>query len=275
MRDRQRSFRIARPGREAAVLGLLSAQGFESEAEPFLPLARRLVREPFALGSSLAARFGLIYIQDRSSMLPPLALDPGPGAAVLDMCAAPGGKTGLLACLVGPRGFVLGLEPSMDRLETLRRNLRRTGAANAATARARAERLDYGLGSWEFALLDPPCSGWGTADKNPRVLDLWTGDKIAPLADLQRVLLRRAADLLSPGGRLVYSTCTTNKAENEDQVIWAASELGLDLERLAAPPGFETSEPLGLDGVLRVGRGPGVGGEAGAGQGFFVARLKK
>lgn len=249
----------------AGIEFLLAAQGFVCEPEPFWSLARRLVAEPTALGGSLAARFGRIYIQDRSSMLPPLLLNPPPGAAVLDMCASPGSKTGLLARLVGPEGFVLAVEASADRLGTLRANLRRTQAANVATAGLSSERLPLAPGSFDYVLLDPPCSGWGTVERNPKVLKLWTGEKTAPLVRLQRILLEKAALLLAPGGRLVYSTCTTNVEENEAQTAWALENLPLDPAPLAPPPGFLFEEPrLGLSGVLRVA-------EDSPGQGFFLA----
>jgi len=249
---------------------LLRAQGFDFEPEPFFALARRLTREPFALGESLAARFGHIYIQDRSSMLPPLALAPEPGAAVLDMCAAPGSKTGLLAGLVGPEGFVLGVEPSADRIGTLRANLRRTGCANTATAKAQSQDLPLAEGAWNHIQLDPPCSGWGTAEKNPKVMELWDESRTGPLVALQKTLLAKAASLLSPGGTVLYSTCTTHVEENEAQVAWALDALDLDLEPMTPPPGFTFADPLlpGMDGVLRVA-------EESDGQGFFLARFRK
>lgn len=254
---------------DARVLGMLAAEGFAAEPEPFWEGAWALAREPAPLGSSLAAHFGLIYIQDRSSMLPPLALAPSPGAACLDLCASPGGKTGLLARLVGPAGFVLGNEPSRDRLATLRMNLARTGALNAATSSFNGEEAPLPDAAWPWILLDPPCSGWGTADKHPKVLALWREDKVGPLVGLQRKLLARAARLLAPGGRLVYSTCTTNPAENEDQAAFAAQELGLAPLALAPPPGVEVGDPSRPDtpGVLRV--------EGGDGQGFFLAAFTR
>lgn len=264
----KRWFRLCCPAEEdGRVLELLAAEGFGFAAEPFWGAAFALTREPMPLGGSLAARFGLIYIQDRSSMLPPLALAPRPGAAVLDLCASPGGKTGVLGRVLGPGGFVLANEPVRDRLATLRGNLARTGAANAATCSFPGEDAPLQDGAWDFALLDPPCSGWGTADKNPRVLALWREGKVGPLIALQRRLLARAARLLAPGGRLVYSTCTTNPAENEDQAAFAVQELGLALAALEAPAGVEVREPARPDtpGVLRV--------EGGEGQGFFMAAL--
>lgn len=119
-----RSFRLVCPPEQMPqVESLLRAQGYEFEPEPFSPFCRRLLCEPRPLGSSLAAFFGYIYIQDRSSMLPPLALAPRQGEAVLDMCASPGSKTGFLGQLTGPDGFVLGNELSRARLATLRANL--------------------------------------------------------------------------------------------------------------------------------------------------------
>ncbi len=247
------------------VAALLRAEGFEFTPERISPWAFRLLGGPLPLGSSLAAFFGLIYIQDRSSMLPPLVLAPPPGATALDMCASPGGKTGLLAQLVGPGGLVLGNEPNPARLATLRRNLETANLTHTATCRADGEKLDLAPGAWPYILLDPPCSGWGTAEKHPQVMKLWKGDKIKPLIGLQRALLRRAVQLLPPGGRLVYSTCTTNNAENEDQAAWAEEHLGL-VPTTFLEPGREHSAPL---------THLNIAGGQGEGQGFFVALFTK
>ncbi len=249
---------------------LLSAEGFIFEPEPFSSFCRTLVSGPKALGSSLAAFFGLIYIQDRSSMLPPLALNPPPGAGALDMCASPGSKTGLLAQLVGAAGFVIGNEPTASRLATLRRNLHTMNLPQTVCVSRHGQQLPFADNSFGFILLDPPCSGWGTDKKHPGIKDLWKGEKIQPLVALQRLLLKKAAVLLRPGGRLVYSTCTTNRAENEEQVAYALEQTDLQMAPLPRFPGFEYDDShLGLEQALR------INGDSSEAQGFFIACFEK
>ncbi|MDE7240286.1 RsmB/NOP family class I SAM-dependent RNA methyltransferase [Desulfovibrio sp.] len=264
-----RSFRlVCEPSAIPRVEALLRAQGYAFEPEPFSPFCRRLLGEPVPLGRSLAAFFGYIYIQDRSSMLPPLALAPAPGDAVLDMCASPGSKSGFLAQLVGREGFVLANEPNPARLATLRANLHACNLLQAGTCSFPGERLSLAPASWGHILLDPPCSGWGTAEKHPATLKLWREDKVGPLVSLQRRLLSRAASLLAPGGLVLYSTCTTNEAENEAQVRFAEEELGLLRVPLAPFPGFAWDERPGGEGTLR------VDGARSQAQGFYLALLR-
>lgn len=203
-------------------------------------------------------------------MLPPLALNPAQGAAVLDMCASPGSKTGFLAQLTGPEGFVLGNEPGRSRLATLRANLHTLNLLQAGTCSHPGESLPLPDARWDYIQLDPPCSGWGTAEKNPRVLTLWTRDKIKPLVALQRRLLEKAQRLLRPGGVVVYSTCTTHEEENEAQHRYAIDELGFTAEALPLFPGFTWEDPRpGGEGSLR------VDGPRSSAQGFYITKLRK
>lgn len=264
-----RSFRIvAQPGLMEAAQRFLRAEGFEFEPEPFSDCCFRLSSEPRPLGSSLAAFFGYIYIQDRSSMLPPLALAPEPGGAALDMCASPGSKTGFLSTLVDSDGLVLANEPNPARLATLRANLNVMDCLNVASCQYDGASLPLFPQSWHSILLDPPCSGWGTEKKNPGARKLWQGAKIGKLVKIQRSLLRKAASLLAPGGRLLYSTCTTNPEENERQAEFAIGELGLELEPLAPFAGFAFHDSR-LPGTLL------VDGEASRAQGFYLAKFRK
>ena len=263
-----RSFRIHAPAPLIpTVCELLQSEGFRFCQEPFSSSCYRLQEEPTALGSSLAAFFGYIYIQDRSSMLPPLALAPKAQEAVLDMCASPGSKTSFLGQLKEQQGLVLANEPNATRLATLRANLQRLGLLNAATCSYEGQKLPLKAQSFDAIQLDPPCSGWGTVEKNPKVLQIWHGDKIKGLTGLQRALLRKAHELLKPGGRLLYSTCTTNPAENEEQVRFAVEELGFVCRTIPAFPGFAFDQPW--PGTLL------VRGEESQAQGFFLALLSK
>jgi 16S rRNA (cytosine1407-C5)-methyltransferase len=268
MKNTTRSFRlVCAKDQVQDVEALLHAEGFRFEPQPCFDLARTLTAEPVPLGRSIAARFGYVYIQDKSSMLPPLALAPQPGDRVLDFCASPGSKTGILSSLTGPQGLVLANEPSPDRLATLRVNMRHLGCYNVATCKYEGQSLPLEDDSWPLILLDAPCSGWGTVDKNPKAAQMWAGDKTAPLETLQRELLTKAAKLLAPGGRLLYSTCTTNERENEDQVRFAQDHLGLLPLALEEFAGFRFAPSL--PGCLL------VDAEGSAAQGFFLAALGK
>ncbi len=278
-----RSFRlVCQPACIPLVEALLKAEGYAFEAEPFSPWCRILTEEPRPLGSSLAAIFGLIYIQDRSSMLPPLALlDESTtqsetfcqNPAILDMCASPGSKTGFLAQLAGKHAMVLGNEPAKPRLATLRANMQGLSFVHVGTCSYGGEALPLQDASFDFIQLDPPCSGWGTVEKNPNVLKLWQGDKVKPLIGLQQLLLQKAWNLLRPGGHVVYSTCTTNVQENEDQVRFAVEELGFEVVPLPFFEGFVWEDatsygPYG-GGTLR------VDGEKSRAQGFYIAKFRK
>ncbi|MFO7717886.1 MAG: RsmB/NOP family class I SAM-dependent RNA methyltransferase, partial [Desulfohalobium sp.] len=140
-----RYFRLVATAQEAQTVdALLAAEGFLGRQEAVYGLARRLQSGPYALGRSVAAQFGRVYIQDKSSLLPPLCLNPGVGDTVVDMCASPGSKTGVLSHLVGPAGLVVANEPNPARLETLRANMRHLGLSNVITLSERGEDLRLG-----------------------------------------------------------------------------------------------------------------------------------
>ena len=250
---------------------MLKAEGYVFEPCSCSASARRLLRQPRPLGSSLAACFGLIYIQDKASLLPPLLLQPPRGGVVLDMCASPGSKAGFLAQLVGDLGLVVANEPQSKRLVTLRKGMEQINAAQVVTNRYSGEGFPEIDGGFSSILLDVPCSAWGTLDKNPKAAKIWRPERLGPLIDLQRLLLQRAASLLAPGGKILYSTCTTNREENEAQAIWAVEELGLEMAELSRPPGFSWQDPEmpGAEESLR------VDGPASGCQSFFLACLRR
>jgi 16S rRNA (cytosine1407-C5)-methyltransferase len=270
---RYRYFRFVCPEQDMPLVeDLLSSEGFEFEPVPFFPLARKLLNAPFSPGNSIAAFFGLIYIQDKSSMLPPLALNPPKQSTVLDLCASPGSKTGILARIVGEQGLVIANEPNPSRLTTLRQNLLQMNLLNVVTTRYPGQEFPFKSNAFDYILLDVPCSGWGTAQKHPAITKIWTQEKLGPLISLQKQLLSRAASLLAPGGKLLYSTCTTNVLENEAQIEWAVKNLGMEIVPLPKIKGFiykDCQNEFVSQGTLR------IDGPKSDSQGFFLACLQK
>lgn len=252
------------------VLSLLSEEGFSCRQVSGSDSVMAATHEPFPMGGSLAHYFGYIYIQDISSTLPVMLLDPPAGSIVLDMCASPGSKTSQLSRAVGPGGLVVANEPNPSRLATLRTNLRRLNLVNVISSGYIGQDPAFSGLSFDRILLDVPCSGWGTLNKNPGAARVWAGDKLNPLVALQKVLLETASRLLSPGGRLVYSTCTTNVLENEEQVEWATKNLALT----KSDPGPFLPEPSEFPGIELTGPGMmRVKGSNMGGQDFFMAAL--
>ena len=160
---------------------------------------------------------GKIYLQSLSAMIPALVMDIRPNEDVLDMCAAPGGKTSHLVQLTGNRAMVTACEPDRIRCDRMRSNLKKLGCERVNILNMDARKLDDFL-KFDRILLDAPCSGSGTLylgedeGKKPFSEKLVTNS-----ARLQTQLIRKACALLKPGGRLVYSTCSILRQENEQQ----------------------------------------------------------
>ena len=163
-------------------------------------------------------RDGKVYLQSLSSMLPPLLLGAQPGADVLDMCAAPGGKTSQIAALSGGAAHLTACELNGPRADKLAYNLDKLGAANVQIMRTDARQLDEFF-RFDAILLDAPCTGSGTVRAGDERAESRITDKLlAKVTRSQRALLDRALTVLKPGGTLVYSTCSVLAEENEAQV---------------------------------------------------------
>lgn len=162
---------------------------------------------------------GKIYIQNPSSWLPVVALDPQPGERVLDVCAAPGGKSSHVAALQSNQGELVLNDNSRTRLAKLQANTKRLGVAAEYTLYDATRLTKYlDAESFDKILLDAPCSGEGLINLDqPKSLDTWSVAHIRRLADLQKKLITQAWQLLKPGGTLVYSTCTM--APEEDEMV--------------------------------------------------------
>jgi 16S rRNA (cytosine967-C5)-methyltransferase len=158
---------------------------------------------------------GLFSIQDESAAFPVLLLDPQPDETILDLCAAPGGKTTFIAEVMGNAGTVVAVDRYESKLELIRKGCGRLGISivNFVAADARA----FEAPAADRVLVDAPCSGLGTIRKKPDIKWKRQADDIVKLAGLQSEILDNAAKLVKPGGVLVYSTCTTEPEENQAQ----------------------------------------------------------
>lgn len=162
---------------------------------------------------------GLYYLQEPSAMAPAGLLDVRPGMKVLDLCAAPGGKTSQIAAALQGQGLLVCNEINPKRAKILARNMERLAVANALVLSEHPQRLeDRFAGFFDRILVDAPCSGEGMFRKEEAAVTDWSPETVEMCAHRQVEILRSAAKMLRPGGRLVYSTCTFAPAENEGAI---------------------------------------------------------
>lgn len=162
---------------------------------------------------------GLYYIQEPSAMLPAECLDAQPGERILDLCAAPGGKSTQIAAAMGGRGLLIANEIHPARARVLSENIERMGIPNALVTNETPERLaDRFPFYFDRIMVDAPCSGEGMFRKSEAAAEEWSEENVSLCAARQDRILSCAAQMLAPGGRIVYSTCTFAPEENEGSV---------------------------------------------------------
>ncbi len=201
-----------------AVCGLLP---FLSERVPFADGGWYYPDDPSLRPGKLPYHdAGLYYIQEASAMIPAALCPPRPGERVLDLCAAPGGKATQLAGALRGSGLLAANEIHAGRASVLSGNIERMGIPNALVLnmepRALAERFPA---FFDRIIVDAPCSGEGMFRKEPQAMQMWSTDNIGLCAARQADILRTAADMLAPGGTIVYSTCTFAPEEDEGSVL--------------------------------------------------------
>ncbi|SDO28090.1 NOL1/NOP2/sun family putative RNA methylase [Paenibacillus sp. yr247] len=162
---------------------------------------------------------GLYYIQEPSAMAPVELLQVRPGERVLDLCAAPGGKSTQIAAKLQGEGVLVVNDIHSDRVKALVKNLELLGVRNAVVLNEKPERMLKAFqGYFDKILIDAPCSGEGMFRKEEEMMLQWERHSVQEFASMQRVLLGQAAQMLAPGGMIVYSTCTFSPEENEAQI---------------------------------------------------------
>lgn len=254
---------------ETPSRGLRMRPGFPRPADAVeqVPWAEQGYRLPLDTldGSSIAHEAGAFYMQEPSAMTAAAVLCPAPGERVLDLCAAPGGKSTQLAAYLQGQGLLVSNEPHPARAQVLSRNVERMGISNAVVVSSLPEKL---CKPWRHffdkVLVDAPCSGEGMFRRHPESRAEW--DVLAPArcAERQKQILDCASQMLRPGGRMVYSTCTFNEQENE-HVILDFLRRHEDYELLP----FALRGLPACDGMLRIWP------HQVQGEGHFVALLQK
>ena len=213
---------------------------------------------------------GYFTVQDESASLPVMVAGAkGRDCIVMDVCASPGGKTFQMADLVGPNGIVYAGDKTEEKVRLIESGIKRLGISNVKTA-VRDALVDHPdqTEMADIVICDVPCSGIGVIGKKPEI-KYHAVERCQELIEYQRQIVRSSVGVLKPGGTFIYSTCTINPAENEDNARWIEEEFGL--------------EPVSLDEYLpeklvnkMTGKGmltmlPGIH----RGDGFFVAKFRK
>ena len=212
---------------------------------------------------------GEIYMQSLSSMLPPIILEPKEGTDILDMAAAPGGKTTQIAALTNNKAHITACEKNKIRAERLKYNIDKQGASCVFIMQKDARFIDDFF-SFDQILLDAPCSGSGTLDFNDNNIEKYFSKQLIDRSSsVQKTLLSKAIKLLKPGHEMVYSTCSILSCENEDIVAHSIKNENVEI----VPIHFEGMEELPLlttkiHGTLCVC-------PTDLYEGFFVAKIRK
>ena len=212
---------------------------------------------------------GEIYLQSLSSMLPPIILEPKQGEDILDMAAAPGGKTTQIAAITENKANITACEMNNIRLERLKYNIEKQGAKCVYVMNTDSRKIDD-LFSFDRILLDAPCSGSGTLDFNDLSLkNTFTMKLINKSIDSQLALLKKAINILKPGKEMVYSTCSILACENEEIVKKALAGtkveiVPIELEGMETLPLLQTK----IKGTICVMPNEFY-------EGFFIAKIKK
>jgi 16S rRNA (cytosine967-C5)-methyltransferase len=220
----------------------LHNEGIEASPTPFSPVGLR-IESPPTLASWGPLQQGWLQVQDEAAQLVSLMLAPKPGERILDLCAAPGGKTTHLAQLMQDQGEICAVDVSPTKLQLVQENCQRLGISIVKARTLDATKpLPFPPGSFDGCLVDAPCTGLGTLRRHPegkwRVAEADT----LRLQEMQGQILRQAAPLIKEGGTLVYSTCTLTPEENEGVIsafLTGHKEFSLEHVSSLLPAGCE------------------------------------
>lgn len=237
---------------------------------------------PGELGRALEHLLGYYYIQELSSMLPVIALNPKENETILDLCSAPGSKTTQIASHMKGTGTIIANEVKLNRIKILASNLERCGVSNTIITKKEGVALCKRLKNENFQidkiLVDAPCSGEGTIRSAPKTLDIWNERRVNILSNVQKSLLSAAIDLVKEGGEIVYSTCTHSPEENEEVINEVIkNHENIKIEKITLPvktkPGLSKWQEKEYAEELKFSCR--IYPQDNDSEGFFIAKLRK
>ena len=244
-------------------------------------------RDDLPLGRTLEHFTGQIYIASASSLLAAKILNPNPGEKVLDMCAAPGSKSTFLSEMIGNEGMLVANELSSSRSKKLTANLDRMGCNNVVVMQSDGTRMNTFLDQeFDKILLDAPCSSEGYGRKSSSFFEkMWFEKNIHESAQLQKKLIISAFEMLSSGGEMVYSTCTSAPEENEGVIQHLINKFGdaveimpINLKEIPHTKGLESFANTKFDTTIQknvIRLWPHLRSKKWNSESFFVAKIKK
>lgn len=228
-------------------------------------------------GRTLMHQSGAVYSQEPSAMFVGATAAPHPGEKVLDLCAAPGGKTTHLASYLQGSGLLVTNEINRKRVKILAENVERFGVQSAVILNESPDRLrpvfpDF----FDKVLVDAPCSGEGMFRKDPDAMSYWSLDYVQECADRQKEIMAEALQMVKPGGQLIYSTCTFAPEEDEQMMAWVlANYSDFHLVPITKVGGVVDARPEWADGNPELAKAARLFPHLMKGEGHFVAKLER
>lgn len=262
---------------EEDFVTLFTKKRFVLEKISGISYGYRVIKTPFPLGATNEYLLGFYFLQSEASMIPVQVLDPNPGEMILDLAAAPGGKTTQIAQFMKNKGVIVAIDINRKRIKSLRSNLSRCGVYNALIIRMDGRQIsDLGLQA-DKVLLDAPCTGEGLIPRDPTRKTSRELKDILYVAELQKSLIDGALACLKPGGSLVYSTCAMAPEENEFVIDHALKNEDIHVKKMdfnRGSPAFtgvifgETLHPSIKEARRLYPHKDGT-------EGFFICKLQK
>ena len=251
------------------TLDSLRKQEIEVSAAPYLDYAFNL-KKTSSITSLPEFQEGLLYVQDVSSMLAAEISGVSPGDYVIDMCAAPGGKSLHIADMMNGYGMVEARDVTEEKVNLIRQNINRTNMINIKAVKMDGTVFDkVSKEKGDIVICDVPCSGLGVIGRKPDIKYRLRQESIDELIFLQRMIMHNAASYVRPGGVLIYSTCTIEGRENLDNVKWFCENYPFETESIDRYLPEELRSDTTSEGYLQLI--PGIH-EC---DGFFMARIRK